>query len=207
MDDVTSTQAAADKAADKATDARAVADKASDVADVAAAKADDKPGSKPLAKAADAADAAAEKAGDKATALEVKAADAAGRVAAPEKSPIVAEVEPTSAERAFDREHYPAEEDPPILPKVDEPEVDHDLKLWRLSARDKNEPPFHYGDPRIAHDYMVVAHSAKEARHFAHGHLGNRVSFTEGKDVWLDEDKTDCVPFEMTTAGVVGTSI
>lgn len=90
--------------------------------------------------------------------------------------------------------------DPP-MPKTTWVDARHDertkpaLKLWRLTAKDNNEPPFHFTG--VASMYVVAATTEEEARY-----LAAMCSEPHGP-VWMADDITDCDVLAPKEPGVI----
>lgn len=86
------------------------------------------------------------------------------------------------------------------------------LKIWELTAKDRNEPPFHYTD--APHTVMVIAADEQSARQHAAAsdptmapagfmvRAGERVA-VDARSPWLDEDLTTCVEADLSEPRVI----
>jgi hypothetical protein len=155
-------------------DAVAASDKAADKATDARAAADTASD-----KADDAAAAADAKPGSKPLAKAAEVADAAA-----DKAGDKADAADVKAAAASDRVAEMVAAAEPAL------------TLWRLSAKNRDEPPFHFTG--VAHTFYVAALTEAEAR--KHVALGTEPHGAP----WLDHKRTDCAPFVPREAGVVG---
>jgi len=70
-----------------------------------------------------------------------------------------------------------------------------DLKVWRLTARNRQEPPFHFA--HVAHEFIVKAAHEKAARDIAASAAGQHSA------VWHDAAQTDCDELPVTGPGLV----
>lgn len=85
--------------------------------------------------------------------------------------------------------------DPPMPRGAGVKPVQWPMKLWRLAAKDKDEPPFHFTG--VARMYVVAAPTEEEARY-----LAALCSEPHGP-VWMDDDMTDCVALAPKEPGVI----
>jgi len=77
------------------------------------------------------------------------------------------------------------------------------MKLWMLTPKDPQEPPFHFsGVPAVV---MVVADNEAQARHMAAEWNVQSVMGQDGS-AWENDAMSDCVPFQPREAGVVASA-
>ena len=108
----------------------------------------------------------------------------------------------TADEIAWEKEYGNGAKMPPPGVETPAPERVDDrpaLTLYRLTPKDRQEPPFHFAG--VAQLFIVAALSERQARMFAAD--GDAL----GAGAWLNDAKTDCVEFAPTEAGIVARDI
>lgn len=72
------------------------------------------------------------------------------------------------------------------------------VNLWLLTAKDVQEPPFHYANVFLS--FIVAAKTCEEARKLA---ALDAVNYYSPSEVWLDDAMTDCGALAPAEPGII----